>query len=547
MAPDADPRIPAKPSDKRSDNDNQTENTSTGTAKPRPEVEEQSARISTTLSNQLNQECLDLLSEVDAYQSLLASTLRNPQLVEVRQFRTNVNTESKLLQKMAKQIEEAIGEDAGSQADPDVEMRLVHALRSSNLPFYQAVWRIAKGSCSGLLALGKRFYWEGETKATIRQKAKAGMQPEKQPNKDKRKSAFVDIVADDGEEWVKVSTISENRLLFEMAEKGWECDSEGEEWSDDGKGRTVLQNSDGEDDELELIKLAQDLRKAANATRVRYKHPRLRVVIPKIEEGSVPEIDAILNQMRSYGVKVECQGSLPAETGNGLAHLLPQPFKKFSSTLNVDCTLLLALVSDLSHIKDITPSPSFHRAIIRQIEVEKEKPLLTSELWPAMSNRELVCTAEAAGRFREIVETIGTGTEKSRTRLLLGEEPYEKLDREAILQKFQELSDYQVPADWKLPIKVVEAQQIIDVAKAKGDLHPVMHEVGKDLSDINNSVFLYGWVTGLTTISSNRTIDKQVEATVENNRKDDDDLKGPDVWICDTARSLVGKDKDRRA
>ncbi|KAJ5874260.1 uncharacterized protein N7529_002690 [Penicillium soppii] len=542
MAPDADPRVPAYPSIKESDNDNQTDNTSSGTAKPAPEAEDQSARISTTLSNQLQQECSDLLSEVDAYQSLLASTLRNPQLVDVRQFRTNVHTESKILQKLGKQIEEAVA-NTGPQDDPDVEMRLVHALRSSNLPFYQAVWKIAKGSCSGLLALGKR----GETKATLREKVK-GMQPEKQPNKDKRKSVLVDIVADDGEEWVKVSNISENRLLFEMAEKGWDCDSD-EEWSDDGKGRTVLQNSDDEDDddELELIKLAQDLRKAANATRVRYKHPRPRVVIPRIEEGSVPEIDAILNRMRSYGVQVDCQGTLPTKASDSLTHLLPQPFRKFSSTLNIDCTLLLALVSDLSHIKDIVPSPLFHRAIIRQIEVEKEKPLLASELWPAMNDRKLISTTGAAVRFREIVETIGTETEKSRTRLLLGEEPYENLDREAILQKFQELSDYQIPAGWQIPVKVVEAQQVIEAAKTKGDLHPVVHEVEKDLSDINKSVFLYGWVTGLTTISSNRTIDKQIEATVESNRNNDDDLRGPDVWICDTARSLVGKDKDRKA
>ncbi|CAG8050834.1 unnamed protein product, partial [Penicillium nalgiovense] len=523
-------------------------------------------------SAQLNQECKHLLSQIDTYQSLLASTLRNPQLVEVRQFRSSVASELKMLEKLGRQIEEAIGDTAQRpetsrmedevtvSRDPDLEMRLVHALRSSNLPFYQAVWRIASGSCSGLVALGKRFYWDGETKASERKsasekgKGKDGpAQPEKKPNKDKRKSVFVDIVADDGEEWVKVSTISENRLLFEMAEKGWEGDSDEDEWSDGGKGRTVLQNfnedgdGDDDDDELELIKLARDLKKASDATRVRYRHPRLRVVIPKLEEGSVPEIDAVLNEMRSYGIQVDCQGSLPAQTRTGLAHLLPQPFKNFTSTLNVDCTLLLALVSDLSHIKDIPLSPHFHRAIIRQIEVEREKPLLTSELWPAMDGRELVSTTEAAVRFQEIVETIGTETEKSRTRMLLRDPPYEQLDREGILQKFQELSDYEVPTDWKLPIKVVEAQQVIDAAKTQGNLPPVVHEVGKDLSDINHSVFLYGWVTGLTTISSNRTIDKQIEATIEENRKGDDSLEGPDVWICDTARSLVGKDKDRKA
>ncbi|KAJ5969467.1 hypothetical protein N7501_005715 [Penicillium viridicatum] len=565
MAPDTHPHVPvpASTSDKESDNDN----TSTATAKPEP-----SSRTSTTLSAQLNQECNDLLSQIDSYQSLLASTLRNPQLVEVRQFRSSVASELKMLEKLGRQIEEAIGEtSAGLETsqteegvmtrpppkesrDPDLEMRLVHALRSSNLPFYQAVWRIASGSCSGLVALGKRFYWDGETKATERKsasgKGKAGG-TEKKPNKDKRKSVFVDIVADDGEEWVKVSTMSESRLLFEMAKKGWEGDSDEDEWSEGGKGRTILQNLDedddgDDDDELELIKLARDLRKASDATRVRYRHPRLRVVIPKIEEGSVPEIDTVLNEMRSYGIRVDCQGSLLAETRTGLAHLLPQPFKNFTSTLNVDCTLLLALVSDLSHVKDIPLSPHFHRAIVRQIEVEREKPLLTSELWPSMDGRELLSTTEAAVRFREIVETIGTETEKSRTRMLLGDPPYEQLDREALLQKFQELSDYQVPTHWKLPIKVVEPQQAIDAAKAQGNLHPVVHEVGKELSDINHSVFLYGWVTGLTTISSNRTIDKQIEATVEDNRKGDDDLAGPDVWICDTARSLVGKDKDRK-
>ncbi|CAP95654.1 hypothetical protein E8E15_004841 [Penicillium rubens] len=570
MAPHTHPHVsenPSSTSDKESDNDN----ASTDTAKPESQATEPSSRTSTALSAQLNQECKHLLSQIDTYQSLLASTLRNPQLVEVRQFRSSVASELKMLEKLGRQIEEAIGDTTPGpetsqmedgmtvSRDPDLEMRLVHALRSSNLPFYQAVWRIASGSCSGLVALGKRFYWDGETKASERKsasgkgKGKDGpAQPEKKPNKDKRKSVFVDIVADDGEEWVKVSTISENRLLFEMAKKGWEGDSDEDEWSDGGKGRTVLRNFDededeDDDDELELIKLARDLRKASDATRVRYRHPRLRVVIPKIEEGSVPEIDAVLNEMRSYGIRVDCQGSLPAETRTGLAHLLPQPFKNFTSTLNVDCTLLLALVSDLSHIKDIPLSPHFHRAIVRQIEVEREKPLLTSELWPAMDGRELVSTTEAAVRFQEIVETIGTETEKSRTRMLLGDPPYERFDREAILQKFQELSDYQVPADWKLPIKVVEAQQVIDAAKTQGKLHPVVHEVGKGLSDINYSVFLYGWVTGLTTISSNRTIDKQIEVTIEENREGDDSLEGPDVWICDTARSLVGKDKDRKA
>jgi hypothetical protein len=519
---------------------------------------------STQVSANLHQQCNSLLAELDELQTLLKGTLRNPQLVEVRQFRSNVNSELKMLQKLEQRMQNNAAA-LTDETDPELEKRLLHAMRSSNLPFYQAVWDIAKTSCVGLVALGKRFYWDGEvnvpeTKQGAGQDAKRGAQGkdgggwEKQPNKDKRKSVFVDIVAGDGEEWVKVSTISESRLLFDMAKKGWERESEDEFLSDDeGRvKRTILRNfdrSDDEDDdsdELELIKLARDLRKAANATRVRYRHPRLRIILPKIMEGVVPEIDDILKEMRSYGIKVECQNSLSSASATNLTHLLPQHFKNFTPTLNVDCTLLLAMVSDLSHVKDMPPSPSFHRAIVRQIEVEKEKPLLPTELWPAMGDHELVSTEEASTRMREIVDTIGTETEQTRMRIMMGHAPYDQLNRESLIQKFAELSDYEVPKNWKIPLKVVQAQPVIDTAKAEGRLPSVAEEVAAGLSDINHSVFMYGWATGMTTISSNRTIDKQIEATIENSRQGDDDSEGPLVWICDTARSLVGKDKDRK-
>ncbi|KAK5791329.1 hypothetical protein VI817_006638 [Penicillium citrinum] len=508
-------------------------------------------------SAELHEKCLKLLGEIDELQSLLNKTLRNPQLVEVRQFRSNVNSEFRMLQRLEEQMR-ASNDSTGSELTSDAENKFLHALRSSNLPFYQAVWNIARGSCSGLVAMGKRFYWDRAAlplEDKIKQKGE-GSWEKKRPGKNKSKGVFVDIVADDGDEWVKVSTISESRVLFDMAKKGWEKDSEDEFSDEDGEGprkRTVLRNfngehsnedSDDDDDELELIKLARDLRKAADATRVRYKHPRLRIVLPKIEEGSVDEIDDVLKEMRGYGIKVECQNSQPASTTQPeLARLLPQPFKNFTSAVNIDCTLLLAIVSDLSHFKDIPILPHFHRAIVRQIEVEKEQPLLPTELWLAMGNRELICTKEAAKRMCEIVNTIGTETEIQRMELVMGNASTAQLDHKSIIEKFQSLSDWQVPIDWALPVKIVDAHPAIDAAKTEKKLPPVADEVAHDLSDINHSVFMYGWATGLTTISSNRTIDKQIEVTIENSRQiDDDSLEGPHVWICDTARSLVGKD-----
>ncbi|RAL14659.1 uncharacterized protein BO97DRAFT_317400, partial [Aspergillus homomorphus CBS 101889] len=531
-----------------------------------------------TLSASLVTRCRTLLSDLDALQSLLAQTQRNPQIVEVRSLRSSVLSELRTLEKLDAQVQEveaaaaAAAEGSGTFDDDigtrdEVRSRLGHALRSSNLPFYEAVWAIARGSCSGLVAFGKRFYWgsgagdgEGKDGAT----GKGGM-GKKRASRDKKKSVFVDIVADDGEEWVKVSTISETRLLFEMAKKGWEADgSEDEDGDAGGQPRTVLRNyasgdggegegdEDDDDDEIELVKLARDMRKAADVTRVRYKTPRLRFVIPKIEEGSSSEIDGLLKIIRGYGIDVSCGGNVYSSSqgeptqAETLVRLLPKPFKRFTPTLNVDCTLLLAAVSDLSHYKDIAPSPVHHTAINRQIDIEHTRPLLPTELWPAVVGHDLVCTKEAAQRMQEIVNIIGTETENQRMRILLGEGSFGDCNREELIQAYQKLSDYEIPADWKLPVMTVDAAPIIASAKNLAKLPPVYEKIEKVLSDINHSVFLYGWAAGVVTISSNRTVVKQIESIVEKNRGTDDSLEGPAIWVCDTARSLIGKEKGRK-
>lgn len=512
----------------------------------------------------------------------------------MRQLRSNVLSELKTLERLsaAAAAEQPSGKHDDDDDVSESERRLLHALRSSNLPFYAAVWTVAKERCKGVVAFGKRFYWdddhhnhnqhhhdrdhEGSDDADEEcgMKSKDNTKAKKRPSKDKRKSVFVDIVADNGEEWVKVSTITENRLLFEMAEKGWDRDdysdlaySGDEDAGEDadgryeGKRRSVLpSDTDEEDDKIELVKLASDMAKAARAVRVRYRHPRIRFVIPKLVEGNIPEIDAILNEIRSYGVTVECGTPIPDVLhdeldGNRdpsavtpedlpLATLLPNPYEKFTATLNVDCTLLLALVSDVSHVRHIAPSPSHHRAILRQIELEEEQPLVPTELWPAMVGRQLICTEEAAKRMREIVDTIGTDTEKERTAILMGD--HQGSDTLDLLQRFQRLSDHEIPREWLIPIKVINAQPDINAGLQDGTLPPVAHKVTAAVSDINRSVFLYGWVKGIVTVTSNRTVVKQIENIIEENRGGDDALQGPQVWVCDTARSLVGKEKNRR-
>ncbi|KAL2836384.1 hypothetical protein BJX68DRAFT_259935 [Aspergillus pseudodeflectus] len=508
-----------------------------------------------SLAESLLTRCHTLLAELDAFKALLARTQRNPQTVEVRSLRSNILAELKTLEKISAQLDTAIAVTEETHNDlldaEEAEIKLMHALRSSNLPFYEAVWTIAKTTCTGLVAFGKRFYWDRDDGSGNK-------------NKDKRKSVLVDIVADDGEEWVKVSTISETRLLFEMAKKGWEADSEDE----DGEKRTVLQNhslgedsdyDDDDDDEIELIKLAGDMRKAASLVRVNYRQPRLRFVIPKVEEGQTPEIDDLLKAIRGYGVTVECGEDVsssehnasenpeagPASNEEEVRPLLPNRLKRFTAMVNVDCTLLLAIISDLSHYQSISPSPKHHKAINRQIEIERERPLLSTELWPTMESRELICTSEAAKRMREIVDTIGTDTERMRMAILMGDHSFKEMKSASLIEELQKLSDYQVPVHLNIPIRIVDAQPAINLGKQQGKLPPVAQKVEEILSDINTSVFMYGWVSKIMTITSNRTVVKQIETTIELQR-DAEDLEGPLVWVCDTARSLIGKEKGRK-
>jgi len=215
--------------------------------------------------------------------------------------------------------------------------------------------------------------------------------------KPKKRSALVDIVAEDGEEWIKVSTITETRLLFEKAKAGWEGadsddDTEGEV-EDGGKvlangaspiSGTSWRDEDDDDDRVELLKTAEDLQKAARKVRIRYKHPRIHFVLPKISAGHSSDIDAILGSIRATGATIQCGASSPSisptstsPSTNGAhpfpwAHLLPDPLAHLTPTLNIDCTILLALVSDLSH-STLPPSQTFHRAIRRQIDLEAEE------------------------------------------------------------------------------------------------------------------------------------------------------------------------------
>jgi len=106
--------------------------------------------------------------------------------------------------------------------------------------------------------------------------------------------------------------------------------------------------------------------------------------------------------------------------------------------------------------------------------MEKEDRVLPNNVWPACGSRKLVCTREAAIRMREILDTIGTETEKRRGDYLLEVPDSYGWSQEQRIKAFQELSHYCVPLDWQLPITIVDAETAVMFSGRRTSLGSVM-------------------------------------------------------------------------
>ncbi|PSS12989.1 hypothetical protein M430DRAFT_105723 [Amorphotheca resinae ATCC 22711] len=447
-----------------------------------------------------------LLEELEQFQTYLKEK-KKEDTVHLSSFKTDVQHELKLLEKF-------------SNMDATDE-KAAHTLRSSNFTFFDYVWSTAK-TCTGVTAIRKWFslHPKGRTPAHNRAQNRSYV-------------TMVDIVAQNGSEWVKVSSVTEKRIIWDLAKAGYAASSD----DDDDYQEEI-------DDSIGLVKQVKTLIQASSSTRVRYRHPTIRLVLPRVRKDGHKQVRDVLDQIRALGVIVQTEEDIPRSAP--VAEVLPQiaadRFASFSATINLDCTVLLAFVSDLSHGR-VEPKDWHNKDIARQIRLEAEDQLLPNSLWPACGERKLVCTREAAIRMHEIVNIIGTETEKKRAALLIdqGDDDKTHLTSAQRIEEFQKLSDYQIPPNWNLPVAVID----IDLDSIKSSLPPVVTEVEKLLININQSVFLYGWSAGQTTMSSNGSVAKSIEAKIEENRVHDSD-SGPDIWLCPTSRSLVGKEKERR-
>ncbi|KAK4894487.1 hypothetical protein LTR27_007373 [Elasticomyces elasticus] len=455
-----------------------------------------------------------LLSELELFQERLR-TLRKEAHIEVAHFRSSVQSEMTMLQRLS------------DKPDDDATK---HVARSSNLPFLETVWNTAK-ACKDVVSLQKRIYISPDK--AISQGMRHMLAGGKSARRKTRGAVAVDIITDKGKTWSRISHVTNQRLIFDLAKQGWNSGG-----SDDDE--TKAQQSDDDDDfDVPLLKTAKELTNAAKCFRVRTKTPTVHLVLPRVRYGEMAEVDTILDACRATGATLFLanQQSPPSPIASAILAMAPDPLHSFSPILNIDCTVLLALVSEFSHAK-VSKQPWFHTALQRQVEIEDNENLLPSLLYPAMSGRNLVCTTEACIRMREIVATIGTPSEKARTAIMMGDATTKS--RQELLDEMQEWSAYPVPGDWQLPIKSVD-QYEHDCQSLH--LPPQAAKVAEGMTPINASVFLYGWATGRTTITSNRTVVKQLETDLESFDDLDDEAVWPKIWLCPTARSLVGKEK----
>lgn len=351
----------------------------------------------------------------------------------------------------------------------------------------------------------------------------------------KFRHSLVDLITDSGSTWVKISTITNKRLLYDLAKEALFCgDSEDD---DEGPGYTI-------DDDLDipLIKQIKELGYAARNYRIRTVQPVVHLVLPRIKEMDNVEVGKVINLCRQIpGVQVLCHDNLsptPELDSETMSRMYWDPRTSFSNTLNVDTSIVVALTSDFSHTS-VVPQDWFDRQRVAHAEQETKENFLLRQVYPVIEGHELVCVEEAVETWKHIVNTIGTPGERARAKLILGEDS--SMSSEQLIAELQEWSIHPVPRALRLPVRVVK------LADSQERLPPVAQSVLESQLNPGRSVFSYGWANKLTTVTCNGVATKQLahglEDSLERNGRSLDADVWPSMWAFSSSRPLLGVPK----
>ncbi|KAK3177545.1 hypothetical protein K4F52_009687 [Lecanicillium sp. MT-2017a] len=380
---------------------------------------------------------------------------------------------------------------------------------------------------------GRRGVEKGEMHRTLREQAKAEV-----------------IVVGRGAEWVDVRWITAERLAGQMADCGWA-------WGDYEPGDGV---DAGEWADMPFAKQVRRVIAAARLNRHEYRIPRVHLVLPNLSRGANEDIDVLLEQLALVdgGVPVTVSDATSpflttppsaADITTTIASMVPDDMDLLTPTLNMEHTILVDLISDLTHVR-LAPQPWHSRTTREQIAEENRHPhgVMARRLYPMLRGRRLVCTHEAAAHFHEMLATVGTPSEKERGTLLVPlSEPESCTSHGTLRTRFQALSAHALPEDVQFPVEILPAEPAWDLdtvrsAVDEGTLPAVAWAVaqGGRLKSSRFSTFMYGWAAQVATLTSNKEIRAHLKTWVEEGRTADDET-GPQVRCVDITRNLLAK------
>lgn len=424
------------------------------------------------------------------------------------------------------------GSDAADSQERDNKDRGV--ILGCGLATHREQWDVMKRA-HGLLSFRRRFAGKG---------GKLG--------------PTIDAVVENGTEWLKVSNLTDKKLLYQMAQEGWHPDdsSEGEDSdasdSDDNSG-------------IAIIKTTKQLVQAARLNRCNTRIPRIHIVLPNLTKGRVEAIDKILDKTRGLGISTRQEGDVEivvdCADSSFLRNPVPSLEQAFASmfrdtnldrltrVLNMELTIILSLLSDIAHSE--TEGKEWHsRQTLSHIDDEKHAPgARLKTVYSALRGRRLECTQEVAREVRNVVDDLGTETTRARTMVFFGrkdmrdgfdvprrrdvhqtngngdgacgaDDVEREAERRTLVSRFRELSKYPVPDDLQLPIQIVGEEEFNhrDYRKLIEDekLPPVAADVWAKLDrSYNRSCHLWGWLQDITTVSANNLNTRLIDATVD--------------------------------
>ncbi|RPD61700.1 hypothetical protein L226DRAFT_461538 [Lentinus tigrinus ALCF2SS1-7] len=225
---------------------------------------------------------------------------------------------------------------------------------STNAPYLISVWNEVLHAPHPIVTIMRTFL-EGE-------------QPAHVPRRGSRKppGVKVDVVADGGRRWIRVNTTKNSRLLAEFREiDSYMTESEDED--DDGTGRPSLAPKEFDNS---ILRVGRSLLEAArqNPLPGTTTPPSVTLRLTRLDPSPAnpkehdPRVAQTIDILRDMGIDVQLGERDPSQ----LPKVSPAPVRRLEPSIrvNLDLSILIALVSDITHSPlPVTPAEADARYV----------------------------------------------------------------------------------------------------------------------------------------------------------------------------------------